>query len=235
MTTFQLLMSLAQRTFQRGEPDAAGQMSVLALEALSDDKGLLDDDNEPTQQMDADKDALNEQPLLEALENGDTDPSDTDSQMGGHGETPIATVLELAALTKKLGDIGYLEQARALNRAIVAMSAGYQPDFSGVKVATRKPARPMSAALRRRWALLCAKLLSDGKQHIAADVVAVLRMVRSSEVKQFNLMDGDAPELEELKEMLDEVGYESVMKMGEKRRKELENGPPGISIPMSTT
>jgi hypothetical protein len=92
----------------------------------------------------------------------------------------------------------------------------------------------MKPEIRRRWALLCAKLVSDGKMEVAADVVGTLtlRRVQASEVKQFDLMSGDAPILDELHEMLDELGYDSLMKMGEKRRKELENGPPGINIPL---
>lgn len=91
----------------------------------------------------------------------------------------------------------------------------------------------MKAEVSRRWALMCAKLISDGKHEIAADVIATmqLRRVTASEVKQFDTQNGDMPVLEELKEMLDEMGYESVMKMGEKRRKELEKGRPGIYVP----
>jgi hypothetical protein len=88
----------------------------------------------------------------------------------------------------------------------------------------------------RRWALMVAKLLSDGKQEIAADVVATFQLRRvqgKSEVKQFSLPDADAPMLDELHEMLDELGYDSIMRMGDARRKELENGRPGIYRPIA--
>lgn len=93
----------------------------------------------------------------------------------------------------------------------------------------------MKREIAKRWALLTAKLISDGKMEIAADVVATFQLRRvqaKSEIKQFSVPDADVPVLDELREMLDELGYENVMKMGEKRRKELERGRPGIYIPV---
>lgn len=93
----------------------------------------------------------------------------------------------------------------------------------------------MKAETARRWALMVAKLWSDGKSEIAADVVATFQLRRvqaKSEVKQFSVPDVDVPVLDELHEMLDELGYESIMKMGAKRRKELEHGKPGIYQPI---
>jgi len=94
----------------------------------------------------------------------------------------------------------------------------------------------MTKDLAKRWALLVSKLHADGKHEIAADIVGTFmlgsRLTSASEIKQYDLMNGDVPVLEELHEMLDELGYENIVKMGEKRRKELERGPPGINVPM---
>lgn len=240
MTTFMDVMALAKRTLNRGEPDLAGQMTVLALEAI-DDSGQMFDDGQDVQQNDADQDALNEQGLLEALEDGDMKMNDGDGNMGKIGEVPIAMVLELSTLAKEMKDNGFPEQTARLNDAIEALSAGYQPNFDPTN---QKPdaieaavdgLRPLQLGgpISRRWALLCAKLVSDGRHDIAADVLATfqLRRVNASEVKQFDTQNGDMPVLEELHDMLDELGYESIMKMGEKRRKELEHGRPGIYVP----
>ena len=94
----------------------------------------------------------------------------------------------------------------------------------------------MKTESAERWAALCAKLVTDGKHEIAADILATLRLggpVCASEIKKYDTMSGDVPVLRELHKMLDEIGYESIMKMSDKRRKELEDGPPGINIPMA--
>lgn len=245
MTTFMDVMALAKRTLNRGEPELAGQMSVLALEAI-DDGGQMFDDGFDAQQQDADKDALNDQGLLEALEDGDMNMNDGDGNMGKVGEIPIAMVLELSAMAKEFRDGGFVKEAARLNEAIEALSAGYSPNLPAFDLLVAPKLDSVEAAfdslrqldlrgpLSRRWALLCAKLLSDGKTEIAADVVATFQLRRvalASEVKQFDTQNGDMPVLEELHEMLDELGYDSLMKMGEKRRKELENGKPGIWVP----
>jgi hypothetical protein len=227
MTTINDLMGLARRVIARGEPELAGQISVLALETFDEPKYIEDTDP----QAEADQEALDEKPLLEALENG-SDSAGAAGYGGPQGETPVATVLELAALTKKVRDAGFTTQAHALNRAIEILSRTMpKPDF-GVRVQANT--LRVSRELRRRWALLCAKLMADRKPELAADVLGtlMLRRVQASEIKQFDLMQGDKPVLEELHEMLDELGYKSLTQMGEKRRKELENGPPGIWVPL---
>jgi hypothetical protein len=120
MTTFMDLMGLARRTLARGEAELAGQISVLALDTFGDK--LLDDDQDIDPQTDADQDQLEEKPLLEALEDGTDGYGAAD--MGQHGEVPIATVLEMSALAKRLLGSGYSEQAHALNDVIKQLSRG---------------------------------------------------------------------------------------------------------------
>lgn len=233
MTTFADLMALARRTLHRGEAELSGRISVLALESIEDDE----EEDIPTAQEDADHGALNDQSLLEALEDGDADGAEVG--MGRAGETPIATVLWLSAIAKQFRDVGMVGPASSLNEAIEAISADYEPDFSISEPETQNdnnsPELRLGQKIVRRWALLCAQLIKDRKIDIAADVVATLssRRVGASEVKQFSVPDGDVPVLEELREMLDELGYESIVKMGEKRRKELENSGPGIRVQMN--
>ncbi len=87
----------------------------------------------------------------------------------------------------------------------------------------------------KRWALLCVKAIADGKHDVAADIVATFMLghkVTASEIKRYDTPNGDVPVLEELHDMLDELGYDSIMKMGEKRRAELEGLPRNSASPI---
>ena len=219
MTTFMDLMSLAKRVLAGGDAELGGQISVLAL----DSQEMQPPEEPEGPQAEADQEALDNQSLLDVLENGAEDQGL--AGIGQNGETPIATVLDILAVTKALQGAGHTREARALNDILCTLS----PIHIGVEPPTvaRYTVRP---EIRHRWAELCAALWNGGRKEVAADVVGTL-MLRASEVKQFDLMAGDVPVLEELHEMLDELGYESIMEMGEKRRKELERGPPGIHVP----
>lgn len=121
MTNILDIMALAKRTLERGEIELAAQMSVLALEG--DEDAMFSDEVQNEQQNEADRDALNEDTLLDALQDG-ADNGAADTNMGKVGEVPIATVLELAHLTKQLRDEGFMTEARKLNSVIEALSRG---------------------------------------------------------------------------------------------------------------
>lgn len=85
----------------------------------------------------------------------------------------------------------------------------------------------------QRWAVLIARTWQAGKHEIAADILAtvdpsgVLGTISASKDGTHPIEDGVV--LKDLHEILDETGMESILKISEKRCKELQNLGPSFS------
>ena len=114
MPTFMDLMALARRVRKKGETETAQQIVALAL---SDDDNF--NDEAPPQHSEKDEEALQDQNMLEAFEDGDIDPSCAEQHVG---KVPVAMLLDLVTLAQRLKQQGLETDVLELNQIIECLS-----------------------------------------------------------------------------------------------------------------
>lgn len=87
------------------------------------------------------------------------------------------------------------------------------------------------------WALLIARTWHEGRHEIAADILATLHgndqqaLALASKSADHPLSGDDGPLLESLHDILDETGFQSILKISKSRCKELKNLKPSMIAP----
>lgn len=170
----------------------------------------------------ADEEAGDEK-LVDLLENGEPGHAMTAPQ----GEIPIAFVQAVSRAVVQLDRAGQRDLADELLAACVR--AGVQVSREPVP-AVEAPEAVQAAqdpgAWARRWAALVARHVAAGQlDHAAAIMVAV-----GSRSKQFVPGDPDTEVNKQLHEMLDQLGYENLMLVTDKRRQALEREPHNLTL-----
>ncbi len=89
--------------------------------------------------------------------------------------------------------------------------------------------------MNEAWALLIARTWHEGRHDIAADILATLHgndqqaLVQASKAAEHTIGDDSGALLEALHDILDETGFQSILKISEKRCKELKNLKPSMT------
>jgi hypothetical protein len=212
-------LRLAYAAYRAGQIDQAAEMAVLAFgDPAVDDILAPQDENE----QEADDEAGDQQ-MVDLLEDGEQGRATT-----RQGETPIAFVQAVQAAVRQLDRAGQRDLADELVAA--CERAGLVVPREPVEAAAEPAEAPGPVAdpkvLAGRWAGLIARHVAAGRIEEAAAVLVAV----GSRSKQFLPGDPDTEVNKQLGEMLDQLGYDNLMHVTERRRKALESAPHNMTL-----